>query len=70
MSTDKLRRVCMRLREKFPDNHFKKSEIFMAISEEIGTSHRTLHDNYDALRRHEYIKGRYHHHDHYVTDKV
>jgi len=70
MAMDKLKRVCMRLQEKYPDNHFNKAAILDAISNEIGTSTPCLIDNFKALRRLEYIKGRWHYHDYYVTDKV
>lgn len=70
MSTEKLKRVCLLLREQYPDNVFPKEAVLQAIMVEIGTAARTLKDNWDALKRLKYIRGRYQRKRYFVTNKV
>lgn len=70
MGTEKLRRVCLFLREAYPKNHITKRQIEDAISIQIGTSQKALKENFDALKRLGYIKGRWMIHNYMVTNKA
>ena len=70
MGTEKLKRVCMLLREQHPNNVFTKSAVEQAIMVEIGTCERTVNDNWWSLRKLGYIRGRYQKRSYFVTNKV
>jgi len=70
MSTEKLKRVCMLLREQYPDNVFPKSAVEQAIMVEIGTCPRTITDNWKAITKIGFIRGRFQRKKYFVTNKV
>lgn len=70
MGTEKLKRVCLLLKEQHPTNIFSKSDVEQAIMVEIGTCARTILDNWNALRKLKYIRGRYQKKKYFVTNKV
>ena len=70
MGTEKLKRVCLLLRELHPTNVFSKSDVEQAIMVEIGTCARTIHDNWEAITKIGYIRGRYQRRQYFVTNKV
>lgn len=69
MSTEKLKRVCMLLREQYPENVFPREAVEQAIMVEIGTCRRTIHDNWEAITKIGFIRGRYQRRQYFVTNK-
>lgn len=68
MSMKSLHRVCNLLRERFPDNRFKRNHVREAIEQEIGTHPRTFKTNYKSLKQVGAIKGIMSTNDLYVSE--
>ena len=60
----------MLLKERHPDNQINRSDIDKAIREIVGFSPQTITDNFDALKKLGYIKGRQYKHNYYVTGEI
>jgi len=66
----RLKQVCMLLRERHPDNQINRSDIDKAIREIVGVSPITIRDNFEALKKLGYIRGRLYKHNYYVTETI